>query len=439
VRTLRERDAVRADLGRTTGPVAPIARHEHPLLRLQRLHGNRYVARLLAGDGGAARAVPEVEEGVERERGHGQSLDTVVREQLQPWFQRDLGVVRVHADVAADRLSRAVDARAFTVGSDVFFREGEYAPETSEGRALLAHELTHVDQAGAATVGRRLEIGPADDEFEREADTVARDVVRREPELKIRRQVTAGADQPAEPQEPARAQEPPTPEPTVATAPPPPPAGRAEPLARTVRRAPGAATLRRQDPVSTAIGAGSLLQETAAGFQIASSVISTVNQGDLHVQWPTSPIGVTWPAKPAELHLTAQRADMIIFSWRKANPISGIEQVNIKLRCMVQFDGPQVQATFTFEPDGRRSRLMRDSFIEIGNPLSLETRVASPEWQRVGVHEYPVVYVPISVYVDQPWPVSNLSMNFNLILSGMSGFGAAGGQPYYERWQVAWT
>ena len=143
--------------------------------------------------------------------------------------------------------------------------------------------------------------------------------------------------------------------------------------------------------------------------------------------------------QPAETHLKASRNDMIVFSWRKANPITDIEQVNIKLRCWVQYDGAQVQATFTFDADGRRSRLMRDSYIEIANPLSLETRVTSPEWQRVGVHEYPVVYVPISVYVDQPWPISNLSVNFNLILSGMYGFGAQAGGEVSERVQIAWT
>jgi hypothetical protein len=82
---------------------------------------------------------------------------------------------------------------------------------------------------------------------------------------------------------------------------------------------------------------------------------------------------------------------------------------------------------------------MRDTYIEIGNPLSLETRVTSADWQRAGVYEYPVVYVPISVFVDQPWPIDNLNVTFNLILSGMYGFGATLGGPPVERWQIAWT
>ena len=269
---------------------------EHPVLAMQRRHGNSYVARALAESGGTTFAPPEVEEGIERARGGGQALDDGVRTQLQPRFGRDLSGVRVHTDSRADLLSRAIDARAFTVGSDVFFRSGEYSPGTGEGRALLGHELTHVDQQAGATVGRRLEIGPADDEFEREAQSVARDVVRRETDATIRRQAEPREGEHSGPEEPAGAQEPPTVAAALPTSAPSPPAAPEPARVRTLRRSPEGAVIRKQDPISTAIGAGSLLQETAAGFQIASSVISTVNQGDLHVTWPTSPIGVTWPA-----------------------------------------------------------------------------------------------------------------------------------------------
>jgi hypothetical protein len=69
---------------------------------------------------------------------------------MEPRLGADFGAVRVHTDREADSFSRAVHARAFTLGSDIFFRAGEYAPGRPEGRRLLAHELTHSIQQGAA-------------------------------------------------------------------------------------------------------------------------------------------------------------------------------------------------------------------------------------------------------------------------------------------------
>lgn len=78
--------------------------------------------------------------------GGGFSLPGPVRQRMEPRFGHDLGSVRVHADREAAGLARSVGARAFTVGSDVFFGEGQYQPAAQEGQRLLAHELTHVLQ-----------------------------------------------------------------------------------------------------------------------------------------------------------------------------------------------------------------------------------------------------------------------------------------------------
>nr|WP_321465818.1 DUF4157 domain-containing protein [uncultured Desulfobulbus sp.] len=59
-----------------------------------------------------------------------------------------LGSVRVHSDIEADRLASGLSARAFTLGRDIYFGEGEYQPGTLEGRRLLGHELAHVLQQG---------------------------------------------------------------------------------------------------------------------------------------------------------------------------------------------------------------------------------------------------------------------------------------------------
>ena len=58
----------------------------------------------------------------------------------------DFGGVRVHTDVRSDQLNQSIQAKAFTTGRDVFFRQGEYKPGSREGLELIAHELTHVVQ-----------------------------------------------------------------------------------------------------------------------------------------------------------------------------------------------------------------------------------------------------------------------------------------------------
>lgn len=67
----------------------------------------------------------------------------------------DLSGVRVHTGPEADAAARSLDARAFSVGNRVVFREGEYQPGSMQGRHLLAHELTHVSQTGSANTIRR--------------------------------------------------------------------------------------------------------------------------------------------------------------------------------------------------------------------------------------------------------------------------------------------
>src|SRR5690606_19314471 len=62
----------------------------------------------------------------------------------------DFSNVRVHTDAEAVQLSRDLNAKAFTTGSDIYFNTNEYAPQSASGRQLLAHELTHVVQQGAS-------------------------------------------------------------------------------------------------------------------------------------------------------------------------------------------------------------------------------------------------------------------------------------------------
>ncbi|MDY6912510.1 MAG: DUF4157 domain-containing protein, partial [Chloroflexota bacterium] len=89
-------------------------------------------------------------------RGSGETLPKSVRALFEPHFGRDFNDVHIHTDTEADALSRQLNARAFTIGQDIFFRSGGYQPETEDGRKLLGHEMTHVVQQGGAPVSRKL-------------------------------------------------------------------------------------------------------------------------------------------------------------------------------------------------------------------------------------------------------------------------------------------
>jgi hypothetical protein len=84
----------------------------------------------------------------------GSPLAPAVRAEMEDRLQHDFSDVRVHTDGEAARSADALDAHAYTVGPDIVFGAGEYAPSSASGRRLLAHELTHVvQQAGAAGSG----------------------------------------------------------------------------------------------------------------------------------------------------------------------------------------------------------------------------------------------------------------------------------------------
>jgi hypothetical protein len=108
------------------------------------------------GSGTEGGIAPEIGARIAEMRGNGRPLDSSERGFMEPQFGVDFGAIRVHSDEEADTHARALHARAFTVGSNIFFRAGEYTPGTAEGRRLLAHELTHTIQQGSARRATRL-------------------------------------------------------------------------------------------------------------------------------------------------------------------------------------------------------------------------------------------------------------------------------------------
>lgn len=81
----------------------------------------------------------------------GTPLGKSVRAFMQSRFARDFSGVRIHTDAAAARSADELQAQAYTVGQDIYFSANHFAPNTKEGRHLLAHELTHVVQQTKST------------------------------------------------------------------------------------------------------------------------------------------------------------------------------------------------------------------------------------------------------------------------------------------------
>lgn len=99
-----------------------------------------------AVDPAPATASAAVESGVAHSRGSGQPLPEQTREEMETSMGANFSDVRVHHDAHAEKISRELNAQAFTHGSDIYFNSGKYNTQTPAGRHLLAHELTHTVQ-----------------------------------------------------------------------------------------------------------------------------------------------------------------------------------------------------------------------------------------------------------------------------------------------------
>jgi hypothetical protein len=115
-----------------------------------------------------------------RRRGRGIPLPQTVTQRMEDGLGVPLGNVRVHTDPEAGDLARQLQSTAFTLGSDIYFSRGSYAPSTGPGQRLLAHELAHVTQQHTATPtgSSALTVGHAADPTETRAEMIA-DTVQR--------------------------------------------------------------------------------------------------------------------------------------------------------------------------------------------------------------------------------------------------------------------
>jgi hypothetical protein len=104
----------------------------------------------------------------------GKALPGAVRRRYEAALGTDLSQIRLHTDAPAAVAAKAIDARAYTVGRDIYFDSGEFSPGTPAGDRLLAHELAHAAWAPSASRRRYgYEIVPASAASERAAEATA--------------------------------------------------------------------------------------------------------------------------------------------------------------------------------------------------------------------------------------------------------------------------
>src|SRR5262245_16239926 len=143
----------------------------------------------------------------------GQPLDSATRAVMEPRFGHDFSRVRVHLNARAAESARAVGALAYTAGHDIVFGDQQYAPDSPEGRRLIAHELTHVVQQGAGVLSASSQShNPSSVEApEKQAEENARRIMRGEVSTAIQPNLSPHMQRQEEgapaPSEPSRAPE----------------------------------------------------------------------------------------------------------------------------------------------------------------------------------------------------------------------------------------
>ncbi|NER84309.1 MAG: DUF4157 domain-containing protein [Leptolyngbya sp. SIO1D8] len=104
----------------------------------------------MKGNGSNTPLSPAMESAITKARGGGKSLPISLQRKMGAAMGTDFSEVRVHTSSGDDALSHSLNAKAFTTGKHIFFRQGAYSPNSSGGQRLIAHELTHVRQQGGA-------------------------------------------------------------------------------------------------------------------------------------------------------------------------------------------------------------------------------------------------------------------------------------------------
>jgi hypothetical protein len=129
---------------------------------VQRAADKKEEEKLQRKESGTAGAAPQATaQYIGSINGKGRPMDGGTRSFFEGRMGNSFGQVRIHTDGEAARSASGINARAYTYGNHVVFGEGQYRPESSDGKQLLAHELAHVVQQGGAGPQVQRQVGPA--------------------------------------------------------------------------------------------------------------------------------------------------------------------------------------------------------------------------------------------------------------------------------------
>jgi len=153
------------------------------MVALQKQQGNAYVQRVVKRLQAAAEneareeSLEKTVQDLHQQKGSGHPIEGETREEMEQSLGYDFGQVRVHTDAAAHKAAGELNAKAFTMGTDVFLSQKQSGNlSSSESKGLLAHELTHVVQQSQGNLtlpGDKVKMGQPGDMYETEADKVA--------------------------------------------------------------------------------------------------------------------------------------------------------------------------------------------------------------------------------------------------------------------------
>jgi hypothetical protein len=215
-----------------------------------------------------------------QQRGRGRPLEEFTQRQFEGAFGKRLDEVRVHADADAAALARSVSARAFAVGSDLFFGADQYRPGSRGGDALIAHEAVHAVQQGDAPAGGALVVSDPGAAHEVEAAAIAGS-------LAADAHRGSGLESPGSPRRSGM-----------------------EPAWRPRARAP-AATLHRDTPVPAPAPAGSIASglPTVAALDNLHATVTLPGNTVLKSTWKADLRTEEWGA---ELHITMTQSSITV-------------------------------------------------------------------------------------------------------------------------------
>lgn len=161
------------------------------MVSLQKQQGNAYVQKVVKRLQASSESEAEEEslektvQDLQQQKGAGHPLEGETQKEMEQSLGYDFDQVRLHTDGVAHKASETLGAKAFTMGTDVFLsRKHSGNLSSSEGRELLAHELTHVvqqSQGNLSLPGDKVKMGQPGDMYETEADKVAENAAKRIP------------------------------------------------------------------------------------------------------------------------------------------------------------------------------------------------------------------------------------------------------------------